>query len=111
MQELIKRLRWFAEYEADLADESKWERMEWEAADLIESQAAEIDVLKIAHEAHQTSNLKMLAILKQQSFDLLKHRALCDQMGDALEEAMYANSTEVSIKKSNAAIKAWRGMK
>lgn len=47
-----------------------------EAADTLEDQAKEIEVLKIAHEAHQTSNLKMLAVLKQQAFDLEKRKAL-----------------------------------
>lgn len=60
MQELVKRLRNFAEYEADLADESKWERIEWEAADLIESQAAEIE----------------------------KYKALCDQMATVMTNAV-----------------------
>lgn len=83
MQELIKRLRSFAEYEADLDDESKFERIEWESADLIESQAAEIE----------------------------KYKALCDQLRDALEEAMYSNSTSRAIDKSVAANTAWRAMK
>ena len=53
----------------------------------IESQAAEIGVLKIAHEAHQTSNLKMLAVLKKQNAEIEKYKALCDQMGNAIEDA------------------------
>jgi hypothetical protein len=39
-----------------------------EAAEALKSQAREIEVLKIAHHAHEDSNLKMLAKLKQQSF-------------------------------------------
>lgn len=88
MQEVIKRLRSFAEYEADLADESKWERIEWEAADLIESQAAEIGVLKIAHEAHQTNNLKMLVVLKKQNAEIEKYKKLCDQMATVMTNAV-----------------------
>ena len=113
MQEVIKRLRSFAEYEADLADESKWERIEWEAADLIESQAAEIGVLKIAHEAHQTSNLKMLAVLKKQAAEIEKYKALCDQMWKALDfipqsGSMLGASAE---EKRVVALEAWRAMK
>ena len=91
MRELIKRL-----------EKEKWHVSGvdiQEAINLIESQAAEIGVLKIAHEAHQTSNLKMLAVLKKQAAEIAeldalrndavlrldKHQALCDQMGDALE--------------------------
>ena len=106
MRELIKRLRNFAEYEADLADESKWERIEWEAADLIESQAAEIGVLKIAHEAHQTNNLKMLAVLKKQAAEIEKYKALCDQMGNALQmmRGFYPAYCD-------EALEAWRALK
>ena len=106
MRELIKRLRNFAEYEADLADESKWERIEWEAADLIESQAAEIGVLKIAHEAHQTSNLKMLAVLKKQAAEIEKYKALCNQMGNALQmmRGFYPAYCD-------EALEAWRALK
>ena len=106
MRELIKRLRNFAEYEADLADESKWERIEWEAADLIESQAAEIGVLKIAHEAHQTNNLKMLAVLKKQAAEIEKYKALCNQMGNALQmmRGFYPAYCD-------EALEAWRALK
>ena len=106
MRELIKRLRNFAEYEADLADESKWERIEWEAADLIESQAAEIGVLKIAHEAHQTNNLKMLAVLKKQAAEIEKYKKLCDQMENALQ--MMRGFYPAYCDK---ALEAWRAMK
>ena len=74
------------------------------AADLIESQAAEIANLQslwtIAH-AERSEAMNELA----------KTRSICDQMGDALEEAMYSNSTQRSIDKSVAANKAWRAMK
>lgn len=85
------------------------ERAKNQFQDEISSQAAEIDVLKIAHEAHQTSNLKMLAILKQQAFDLLKYRALCDQMGDALKffEPFNGEFEDLQI----TALEAWRTMK
>ena len=72
--------------------------------DLIESQAAEIANLQslwtIAH-AERSEAMNELA----------KTRSICDQMGDALEEAMYSNSTQRSIDKSVAAKKAWRAMK
>ena len=81
MQELIKRLRSFAEYEADLADESKWERIEWEAADLIESQAAEIE----------------------------KYKALCDQMGNAMH--MHGTPFLHHELRYMEALEAWRALK
>lgn len=81
MQELVKRLRNFAEYEADLADESKWERIEWEAADLIESQAAEIE----------------------------KYKALCDQMATAMTNAVEHRWPYLDDMRS--LIEAWRAMK
>ena len=109
MRELIKRLRNFAEYEADLADESKWERIEWEAADLIESQAAEIGVLKIAHEAHQTNNLKMLVVLKKQAAEIEKYKALCEQMGIALDKAQFTGNPY--NYHTTEALEAWRAMK
>ena len=109
MQELIERLHSFAEYEADLADESKWERIEWEAADLIESQAAEIGVLKIAHEAHQTNNLKMLAVLKKQAAEIEKYKALCDQMAYAME--IHGSPFLHHELRYNEALEAWRALK
>ena len=81
MRELIKRLRNFAEYEADLADESKWERIEWEAADLIESQAAEIE----------------------------KYKALCDQMATVMTNAVEHRWPYLDDMRS--LIEAWRVMK
>ncbi len=73
---------------ADLKEQLAQLRIEAsKAADLIEAQAAEIGVLKIAHEAHQTSNLKMLAVLKKQNAEIEKYKALCDQMGNAIEDA------------------------
>ncbi len=81
MQELVKRLRNFAEYEADLADESKWERIEWEAADLIESQAAEIE----------------------------KYKALCDQMATVMTNAVEHRWPYLDDMRS--LIEAWRVMK
>lgn len=81
MQELVKRLRNFAEYEADLADESKWERIEWEAADLIESQAAEIE----------------------------KYKALCDQMATVMTNAVEHRWPYLDDMRS--LIEAWRAMK
>ena len=123
MQKLIERLRSFAEYEADLADESKWERIEWEAAYLIESQAAEIGVLKIAHEAHQTNNLKMLAVLKKQAAsiehyksgltsaiqDIEKYKALCDQMVTVMTNAV--EHRWPYLDNMRPLIEAWRAMK
>ncbi len=66
MQELIKRL-----------EKEKWHVSGvdiQEAINLIESQAAEIGVLKIAHEAHQTSNLRMLVVLKKQAVEIAELR-------------------------------------
>lgn len=57
-------------------------------ADMLESQAAEIGVLKIAHEAHQTNNLKMLAVLKKQNAEIEKYKALCDQMATVMTNAV-----------------------
>lgn len=95
MQSLIERLRSFAEYEADLADESKWERIEWEAADLIESQAAEIAELDA---------LRNDAVLR-----LDKYKSLCDQMGNALKffEPFHEEFEDLQI----TALEAWRAMK
>ena len=100
MQELIKGLRDVAERNSFVENTSLY----IEAADLIESQAAEIANLQslwtIAH-AERSEAMNELA----------KTRSICDQMGDALEEAMYSNSTQRSIDKSVAANKAWRAMK
>ena len=77
-----------------------------EAINLIESQAAEIGVLKIAHEAHQTNNLKMLAVLKKQNAEIEKYKALCNQMGNALQmmRGFYPAYCD-------EALEAWRAMK
>ena len=81
MQKLINRLRNLAEYEADLADESKWERIEWEATDLIESQAVEI----------------------------AKYKSLCDQMAYAME--IHGAPFLHNELRYNEALEAWRAMK
>ena len=75
----------------------------------IESQAAEIGVLKIAHEAHQTNNLKMLAVLKKQNAEIEKYKALCDQMGNAIEDAE-STGTPFS-NQTMKALEAWGVMK
>ena len=87
----------------------------------IESQAAEIGVLKIAHEAHQTSNLKMLAVLKKQNAEIEKYKALCDQLGNALEEvtalALCGKKDQLPgrcdqiTKIAYKTLKTWRAMK
>ena len=77
-----------------------------EAINLIESQAAEIGVLKIAHEAHQTNNLKMLAVLKKQAAEIEKYKKLCDQMENALQ--MMRGFYPAYCDK---ALEAWRAMK
>jgi len=96
MQELIKRL-----------EKDKWHVSGvdiQEAINLLESQAAEIANLQslwtIAHAERSEAML-----------ELAKTRSVCDQLRDALEEAMYSNSTQRSIDKSVAANKAWRAMK
>ena len=82
----------------------------------IDDQAAEIGVLKIAHEAHQTNNLKMLAVLKKQAaeienlqslwtiahnerseamLELAKERSACDQLGNALKTLWLTAPTNV----------------
>ena len=74
---------------ADLKEQLAQLRIEAsKAADLIEAQAAEIGVLKIAHEAHQTNNLKMLAVLKKQNAEIEKYKALCDQMATVMTNAV-----------------------
>jgi hypothetical protein len=75
----------------------------------IESQAAEIGVLKIAHEAHQTNNLKMLAVLKKQAAEIEKYKALCDQMGVALDKAQFTGNPY--NYHTTDALEAWRAMK
>lgn len=80
-----------------------------EAINLIESQAAEIGVLKIAHEAHQTNNLKMLAVLKKQNAEIEKYKALCDQMGVALDKAQFTGNPY--NYHTTDALEAWRAMK
>jgi len=80
-----------------------------EAINLIESQAAEIGVLKIAHEAHQTSNLKMLAVLKKQAAEIGKYKALCDQMGIALDKAQFTGNPY--NYHTTDALEAWRALK
>lgn len=91
-----------------------------EARKTIESQAAEIGVLKIAHEAHQTNNLKMLAVLKKQAAsiehyksgltsaiqDIEKYRDLCDQMAYAME--IHGSPLLHHELRYNEALEAWR---
>ena len=95
---------------ADLKEQLAQLRIEAsKAADLIEAQAAEIGVLKIAHEAHQTSNLKMLAVLKKQNAEIEKYKALCDQMGNALEvSSPLYRENDIDWYE---ALEAWRAMK
>jgi hypothetical protein len=50
-------------------------------------------------------------LIESQAAEIEKYKALCDQLRDALEEAMYSNSTSRAIDKSIAAKKAWRAMK
>lgn len=69
MQELIKT----SEYNK-WGIEAQYDEL-LEARKTIESQAAEIGVLKIAHEAHQTNNLKMLAVLKKQNAEIENTRS------------------------------------
>ena len=71
--------------------------------------AAEIGVLKIAHEAHQTSNLKMLAVLKKQNAEIEKYKALCDQMGDAL--LVSDSDFPMHIRQVKSALEAWSALK
>ncbi len=73
------------------------------------SQAAEIGVLKIAHEAHQTNNLKMLAVLKKQAAEIEKYKALCDQMGVALDKAQFTGNPY--NYHTTDALEAWRALK
>ena len=80
-----------------------------EAINLIESQAAEIGVLKIAHEAHQTNNLKMLAVLKKQNAEIEKYKALCDQMAYAME--IHGSPFLHHELRYNEALEAWGVMK
>ena len=92
---------------ADLKEQLAQLRIEAsKAADLIEAQAAEIGVLKIAHEAHQTNNLKMLAVLKKQAAEIEKYKKLCDQMENALQ--MMRGFYPAYCDK---ALEAWRAMK
>ena len=115
MQELIKGLRGelincgcHASSGNECCCDCTWpEHVASKAADLIEAQAAEIGVLKIAHEAHQTNNLKMLAVLKKQAAEIEKYKALCDQMGNALE--WYCRQNE--DPESRGILEAWRVMK
>lgn len=75
----------------------------------IAQQAAEIGVLKIAHEAHQTNNLKMLAVLKKQAAEIEKYKALCDQMGVALDKAQFTGNPY--NYHTTDALEAWRALK
>ena len=105
MQELISRLRDVAERNSFVENTSLYT----ESADLIEYQAAEIGVLKIAHEAHQTNNLKMLAVLKKQAAEIGKYKALCDQMGVALDKAQFTGNPY--NYHTTDALEAWRALK
>jgi len=42
------------------------------------------------------------------NFEIQRLKALCDQLGAALEEAMYSNSTDKAILQSGQALRAWR---
>ena len=97
MEELIERLRWFAEYEADLADESKWERIEWEAADMLETQSAKIQQMALEYISEQGQWIDEIA----------KYKALCDQLGNALQNC--ANN-EDDVMLTREALAAWREM-
>lgn len=55
--------------------------------------------------------IKLRQAIESQAAEIEKYKALCDQLRDALEEAMYSYSTQRSIDKSIAAKKAWRAMK
>ena len=95
---------------ADLKEQLAQLRIEAsKAADLIEAQAAEIGVLKIAHEAHQTNNLKMLVVLKKQAAEIEKYKALCEQMGIALDKAQFTGNPY--NYHTTDALEAWRAMK
>ncbi len=75
----------------------------------IDDQAAEIGVLKIAHEAHQTNNLKMLAVLKKQAAEIEKYKALCEQMGIALDKAQFTGNPY--NYHTTDPLEAWRELK
>ena len=83
--------------------------MDARAGETIAQQAAEIGVLKIAHEAHQTNNLKMLAVLKKQNAEIEKYKALCDQMGIALDKAQFTGNPY--NYHTTDALEAWRALK
>ena len=77
-----------------------------EAAEAIKAQSAEIAELReqVFWLKAARSNIAVVA-------ENEKLKALCDQMGEALEEAMYSNSTEISIDKFSKALEAWRAIK
>ena len=110
MQGLIKRLREAAKAKVGGTAMINADDL-LKTADTLESQAAEIaslqetldDVTRVASDAEN--------LVISQRDEIEKYKALCDQLRDALEEAMYSNSTSRAIDKSVAANKAWRAMK
>ena len=85
-----------------------------EAADMLETQATEIQQMALEYISEQGQWIDETASLYEMNLAQAKkikaYQDLCDQLGNAVEEAMYANSTDVAKMLTHNALAAWREM-
>ncbi len=62
---IVERLRFFAEYEADIADEDKHERVEWLAADRIEQLESSLKQIRLLLTSNTHNERKALRIVNE----------------------------------------------